>query len=225
MRTKFNGILTLFLALIVQISFAQERTISGTVSDESGPLPGVTILKKGTTKGTETDFDGNYSIQAKTGDVLVFSFVGMKTMEKTVGASDSINVTMSSDNLLEEVVVVAYGSQKKEEITGAVTTIKTESLENVAAASVTQGLVGQVAGVQIINQSGAPGADPTVRFRGIGSINSWFDLKRFKLPLDRTGHPSFGNISITPEGDFFRFQIPEGEINSNPKINSSDQNP
>ncbi|MEQ3498248.1 SusC/RagA family TonB-linked outer membrane protein [Tenacibaculum sp. SSH1-16] len=172
MRTKFNGILTLFLALIVQISFAQERTISGTVSDESGPLPGVTILKKGTTKGTETDFDGNYSIQAKTGDVLVFSFVGMKTMEKTVGASDSINVTMSSDNLLEEVVVVAYGSQKKEEITGAVTTIKTESLENVAAASVTQGLVGQVAGVQIINQSGAPGADPTVRFRGIGSINS-----------------------------------------------------
>ena len=82
MRTKFNGILTLLLALVVQISFAQEKTISGTVTDESGPLPGVTVLKKGTSQGTETDFDGNYSIKAKSGDVLVFSFVGMKTIEK-----------------------------------------------------------------------------------------------------------------------------------------------
>ena len=75
MKTKFNGILTLLLALVVQISFAQEKTISGTVSDESGPLPGVTILKKGTTQGTETDFDGKYTINANTGDVLIFSFM------------------------------------------------------------------------------------------------------------------------------------------------------
>ena len=74
MKTKFNGILTLLLALVVQISFAQDKTISGTVSDESGPLPGVTVLKKGTTQGTETDFDGNFSIKAKNGEVLVFSF-------------------------------------------------------------------------------------------------------------------------------------------------------
>ena len=88
MKTKFNGILTLLLALVVQISFAQDKIISGNVSDVSGPLPGVTILKKGTTQGAETDFDGNYSLKAKTGDVLVFSFIGMKTVEKIVGSSN-----------------------------------------------------------------------------------------------------------------------------------------
>ena len=113
MRTKFNGILTLLLALIVQISFAQDKTISGTVSDESGPLPGVTVLKKGTTQGTETDFDGNYSIKAKAGDVLVFTFVGMKTTEKTVNFNNKINVTMLADDLLDEVVVVGYGTTTK----------------------------------------------------------------------------------------------------------------
>ena len=76
MKTKLSGILTLLLAFVVQISFAQERTITGTVSDESGPLPGVSVLIEGTTSGTETDFDGNYSIEASSGDVLRFSFVG-----------------------------------------------------------------------------------------------------------------------------------------------------
>ena len=102
MRTKFNGILTLFLVLIVQISFAQERTISGTVSDESGPLPGVTVLKKGTTLGTDTDFDGKYSIKANTGDILVFSFVGMKTVEATVGTNNIINKILESDDYLKK---------------------------------------------------------------------------------------------------------------------------
>ncbi|TXE09826.1 TonB-dependent receptor [Seonamhaeicola algicola] len=174
MKTKFSGILTLILAFVVHISFAQEKTISGTVTDESGlPLPGTTVLVKGTTSGTSSDFDGKYSIKAKQGAVLVFSFVGYTTKEATVGSSSTLNVTMKEDAAsLEEVVVVAYGTQKKEEITGSVTTLKTEELSNVPSASVVQGLVGQVSGVQIINQSGAPGADPTVRFRGIGSINS-----------------------------------------------------
>lgn len=171
MRTKFNGILTLFLALIVQISFAQERTISGTVSDESGPLPGVTILKKGTTQGTETDFDGNYSIQAKTGDVLVFSFVGMKTAERTVGASNQINIVLETDNLLEEVVVTAYGTQKKEALTGSISEIKSEEFAKVATGNAVTGLTGKVAGVQIFSNTGQPGAAPSVRFRGIGSLN------------------------------------------------------
>ena len=74
MKTKFNGFLTLLLALVVQVSFAQDKTISGIVSDDSGSLPGVSVLKKGTTSGSETDFDGKYSIQAKAGDVLVFSY-------------------------------------------------------------------------------------------------------------------------------------------------------
>ena len=174
MKRKFSGILTLLLVLVVQLTFAQGKTISGTVSDDSGlPLPGATVLLKGTSSGTSTDFDGKYSISTNTGATLVYSFVGYKTQEVTVGSSNTINVTMQeSASALEEVVVVAYGTQKKEEITGSVTTIKTEQLSDIPTASVVQGLVGQVAGVQIINQSGAPGADPTVRFRGIGSINS-----------------------------------------------------
>ncbi|MCF2873296.1 MULTISPECIES: SusC/RagA family TonB-linked outer membrane protein [unclassified Tenacibaculum] len=170
MRTKFNGILTLLLVLFVQISFAQERTISGTVADESGPLPGVTVIKKGTTQGTETDFDGNYTIKVKSGEVLVFSFVGMKTVEKTVGSSNQINVTMETDNLLEEVVVTAYGTQKKQSLTGSIGEVKSQEFTKVASGNAVTGLAGKVAGVQIYANSGQPGAAPSVRFRGIGSL-------------------------------------------------------
>ncbi|WP_440069613.1 SusC/RagA family TonB-linked outer membrane protein [Tenacibaculum discolor] len=169
MRTKFNGILTLFLVLIVQISFAQERTISGTVSDESGPLPGVTILKKGTTQGTETDFDGNYSIQAKTGDILVFSFVGMKSTEKTVGSSNQISVVLETDNLLEEVVVVGYGTTTKKSYAGTASVVKAENIEAKSFSNVSQALAGEVSGVTVINTSGQPGSIGTVRIRGYGS--------------------------------------------------------
>ncbi|MEE3999289.1 von Willebrand factor type A domain-containing protein [Tenacibaculum sp. FZY0031] len=95
---------------------AQQRTITGVVSDESGPLPGVTIVVKGTTNGTETDFDGKYSIPATQGDVLVFSFVGMKTVQKNVGEISVINVVMKADDVLEEVVVAAYGISKRRKL-------------------------------------------------------------------------------------------------------------
>ncbi len=169
MRTKFNGILTLLLALVVQISFAQDRTISGTVSDESGPLPGVTVLKKGTTQGTETDFDGNYSLKAKSGDVLVFSFVGMKTTQKTVNGANQINVLMENDNLLEEVVVVGYGTTTKKSYAGTAATIQAENLEAKSFSNVSQALAGEVAGVTVINTSGQPGSVGRVRIRGYGS--------------------------------------------------------
>ena len=94
MKTKLNGFLTLLLALMVQISFAQEKTVTGKVSDASGPLPGVTVIIKGTKTGTQTDFDGNYSIRANTGAVLQFSFVGMKSLEQAIGASNTINIVM-----------------------------------------------------------------------------------------------------------------------------------
>ena len=81
MKTKFSGILTLILALLVHITYAQEKTISGNVTDESGPLPGVNVIIKGTTNGTQTDFDGNYTIKANTGDVIIFSYVGMTTVQ------------------------------------------------------------------------------------------------------------------------------------------------
>ena len=107
MKTKFSVILTLLLALVVQISFAQNQNVSGTVSDENGlPLPGATVVIEGTTTGVSTDFDGNYSIQANQGDVLLFSYVGYSTQSQAVGASNTINVSMEQDNALEEVVVV-----------------------------------------------------------------------------------------------------------------------
>lgn len=196
MKTTFNGIITLFLAFIVQLSFAQERTISGTVSDESGPLPGVSVIKKGTTIGTETDFDGNYKIKAKTGDVLVFSFVGMKTTEKTVGTGNSISMTMESDNLLEEVVVVAYGTQKKSSISGSIQTIKSEELAKAQTANVIQSLSGKATGIQIKSTSGQPGKEPEVRFRGIGSLSS------SNKPLYVVnGIPYNGNISSISSQD------------------------
>lgn len=171
MKTKFKGILTLLLALIVQISFAQTKTISGTVSDNSGPLPGVSVLVKGTSQGAETDFDGKYSIKAKTGDILEYRYLGYKIVTKNVGTSNSINVTMTEDaSVLDEIVITAYGTQTKESLTGSVTEIKSEEFAKVASGSAVTGLTGKVAGVQIYSNSGQPGAAPTVRFRGVGTL-------------------------------------------------------
>ncbi|WP_237276221.1 SusC/RagA family TonB-linked outer membrane protein [Tenacibaculum ovolyticum] len=172
MRTKFNGILTLFLALIVQISFAQDRTISGSVTDESGPLPGVTVLKKGTTSGTETDFEGNYSIKSKTGDVLVFSFVGMKTIEKKVSNSSKINIIMENDNLLDEIVVTALGISKQERGLGvSIGKVKAESLSVARSTSAVNALAGKVSGLKITQQSGTPGGSASIIVRGATSLS------------------------------------------------------
>ena len=170
MKTKFNGILTLLLAFIVQISFAQEKTISGTVSDEAGPLPGVTILKKGTTQGTETDFDGNYSILANTGDVLVFSFVGMKTVERTVGESNQINVTMGSDNVLDEVVITGVaGATSRKKLSVTVNKVSAKELEDMPQTSAASALQGKVAGVTVTN-FGQPGSGATIQLRGATNL-------------------------------------------------------
>ncbi|MGG8495680.1 SusC/RagA family TonB-linked outer membrane protein [Tenacibaculum sp. TC6] len=170
MKTKFNGILTLLLALVVQISFAQEKTISGTVTDESGPLPGVTVLKKGTSQGTETDFDGKYSLKAKSGDILVFSFVGMKTIEKTVGSSNSINVSMTNDNVLDEVVVTALGiSRDKKSLGYATQEVAGEELTNNKSGNFVNALSGKASGVQIRKNNNLGGSTNVV-IRGNASL-------------------------------------------------------
>lgn len=156
----------------MQISFAQDKEISGNVADESGPIPGVTILKKGTNIGTETDFDGKYTIKAKAGDVLVYSFVGLKTTEKTVGSSNVISVVMKSDNVLDDVVVVAYGTQSKNSITGSVSVINKEQVENSTFSNPVKSLEGLVSGLRVIQSDGQPGSDPIIRIRGFGSINA-----------------------------------------------------
>jgi len=173
MKTKLKGCLTLLLALVVQITFAQEKTVSGTVSDSSGILPGVSVVIKGTTQGTETDFDGKYSIKANTGDVLSFSYVGYKVAEKTVGNSNTINVILKEgDEVLEEIIITGYASYRKTEVTGSAVQIKSESLNEIVSATVDQALQGKVAGLSITSNSGTPGSTANIRIRGVSSITA-----------------------------------------------------
>jgi len=172
MKTKFSGILTLLLALFVQISFAQEKSISGMVSDNSGlPLPGVNIIVKGTATGTQTDFDGNFTITAKSGDVLTFTYVGLKAQEVTVGASNTLNVTMQEDaSVLDEVVVTALGIKREKKSLGYATQeVKGDAVSNVKSSNFVNSLSGRVAGLDI-KTSGTLGGSTNVVIRGNNSI-------------------------------------------------------
>ncbi|MGB5418270.1 SusC/RagA family TonB-linked outer membrane protein [Algibacter sp.] len=174
MKTKFSGILTLLLAFVVQLSFAQEKTISGIVSDGSGlPLPGATVLVKGTSSGTSSDFDGKYSINTNQGSTLIFSFVGYTTKEVKVGASNSINVTMQEDaEALEEVVVTALGIKREEKALGYSTqSVSSEDITTVRDANIVNSLSGKIAGVSVTSASGAVGAESRIVIRGISSIS------------------------------------------------------
>ena len=172
MRSKFKWIFTLLVAFTMQFSFAQQKTVTGVVSDAMGPLAGANVVVKGTTNGTTTDFDGNYTIQAKQGDVLEVTYTGMKKTTVTVGASNVVNVTMQEDILTgNEVVVVAYGAEKKSNVTSAVSVVKAESIEQVPIASLDQVLQGNVAGLQMAVGSGQPGQSGTIRIRGKSSLD------------------------------------------------------
>ena len=153
-------------------TYAQEKTVSGTVvSVESGPLPGVNVIIKGTNSGALTDFDGNYTITSKIGDILQFSYVGMVSVEKVVGDSDTIDVTLVADsNLLEEVVITAFGSKRQAKSLGySATKVSSEELTEVSSSNPLESLSGKVAGVDI-SAPAQPGASTKVIFRGFGSI-------------------------------------------------------
>lgn len=155
-------------------STTQQQSVTGKITDSSGePLPGVTIVIKGTTRGTISDFDGNYNLSDVSSDqALVFSFIGMGTVETVVGNQSVINVVMEADAIgIEEVVAVGYGSRMKEELTGAVSTVSSEKLQVSTAPSVVSRMQGQVSGVTI-TQANRPGGDATIRVRGIGTINN-----------------------------------------------------
>jgi TonB-linked SusC/RagA family outer membrane protein len=172
MRLKYKWIFTLLLALSLQFSYAQEKTITGVVSDNSGPVPGANVIIKGTKNGVQTDIDGKYAIRAKAGDVLVFSFVGMDDKTAKVGLSNSVNIKLeSASSSLEEVVVVAYGTAKKSSYTGSATKIKAEALEDRPLTNVLTGIEGAVSGVQIQSNTGQPGSAPSIRIRGFSSIS------------------------------------------------------
>ena len=173
MKKRLHGFLTLLLVLVVQIGFAQEKTVSGTVLDEDGlPLPGVNVIEQGTSNGTQTNFDGQYNISVEEGDVIVFSYVGFTTQNVTVGAADTYDVTLASDAAaLDEVVIVGYGTATKQSFAGTATTIEAEKLDVKSYSNISQSLAGEVAGVNVINTSGQPGTTSTVRIRGLGSVN------------------------------------------------------
>jgi len=185
---KFVGILSLLMFLLPVFSRGdtnlnnnvntEERitaTITGTVigDDDGQPLIGVNVLIKGTSTGTVTDFDGNYSIEASEGDVLVFSYTGYKDSEVTIGAQTVIDLTMSADiSQLDEVVVIGYGTQKKSHLTGSVSKVTNEKLDQMAVARIDDALIGQVSGVNIQATSAEAGAAPTITVRGFGSVNA-----------------------------------------------------
>jgi TonB-dependent starch-binding outer membrane protein SusC len=148
---------------------AQQRTVSGAVTDEAGePLPGVTVLVKGTTQGTVTNADGNYSLtNIPDNATLVFSFVGMLTQEVEVGDQSTINMTMVFDAIgIEEVVAVGYGTQRKVNLTGSIASVKAEELQNIPVSNLSNAMAGRAPGVQVIGNSGLAGATSSVRIRG-----------------------------------------------------------
>ncbi|WP_086476040.1 SusC/RagA family TonB-linked outer membrane protein [Arenibacter amylolyticus] len=173
MKTTLHGILTLFLALVVQLAFAQEKTISGTVTDQDNlPLPGVNILVQGTTTGTQTDFDGNYSIKASEGQTLAFSFIGFQTAERVVGAGSTINVQMEEDTeVLEEVVVTAQGIRAQpRSLSYSVQSVDSEDITKSRETNLVSALSSKAAGVQVTTSSGSVGASANIRIRGNTSI-------------------------------------------------------
>src|SRR5690606_27961088 len=171
MRTKPSVFLTLLLLLFVQISFAQSKTITGTVTTASDgmPLPGANVIVKGTTNGVQTDFDGNYSITASAGQTLVFSYLGYTTREESIGNRTVINVGLEEDaQALEEVIVTAYGTSTKEAFTGSASVIGAQDLEIRNVTSPIAAIEGRATGVQFTSASGQPGSSPGIVIRGVG---------------------------------------------------------
>ena len=159
--------------MFASVVLAQERVVSGTVTDEAGStMPGVNVLIKGTYNGTSTDVDGKFSVTVPSNEAtLVFSFVGYANAEIIVGSRMVVNIQMTPDvTTLTELVVTGYTSQRKQDITGAVSVVKVDELQNVQASSISQKLEGRASGVTI-STSGEPGEGTNIRIRGLSSIN------------------------------------------------------
>jgi TonB-linked outer membrane protein, SusC/RagA family len=169
-KNLFGALLA--LCLTMAFAYAQEKTVTGTVTDQDGvPLPGVNIIVKGTSNGTQSDFDGQYRLSASTGDVLVFSYLGQRTIERSVGAESTINVQMEEDaSQLEEVVVTAQGIVREKRSLGyAVTTVESEKVEARPEADIARVLNGKVAGVNITSNNGLSGSGTNIIIRGYSS--------------------------------------------------------
>lgn len=168
--SQFRKMRMLFFLCVMfsAISFAQ--TVTGTVTADGQPLPGASIIVKGTSTGTVADFDGNFSISADASNTLVVSYVGYAAKEVLVGNQTVINVSLEEDNALDEIVVIGYGTQRKSDLTGSVSSVSAEDITALPVSRVDQALQGRAAGVQVTQVSGAPGAGTVIRVRGGNSI-------------------------------------------------------
>lgn len=173
LKIKLTLITILFFNIVL---FGQNETVlTGTVTSASDgiPVPGVNVIVAGTTNGTTTDFDGGYQIKVKKNDVLQFSYIGFVSQTVIIDGQTTLNILLTEDLAqLDEVVVIGYGTQKKSHLTGSISKVVNEDLENIAVARVDDALVGQVSGVNISATDGAAGSAPTIRIRGTGSISS-----------------------------------------------------
>lgn len=166
----FSCLILMFLSISMM---AQKVPVSGTVSDQTGPVIGASVIEKGTTNGTMTDNDGHFTLTVSKGAVIEISSIGYKTQEITVGAQTNFTVTLSEDNeFLDEVVVVGYGSMKKSDLAGASVSMKESDLKGSIISSLDQSLQGRAAGVTAVTTSGAPGSSSTIRVRGQATINA-----------------------------------------------------
>lgn len=176
MKPILQGFMLLTLVLGSGLVQAQERPISGLVSDETGiPIPGVTVQEKGTSKGAVTDFDGEFSLSVSDNNntVLVFSFLGYKSKEVSIGAKTNFNITLEEDSeSLDEVVVVGYGTQKEENLVGSVSTANLGNIETRPSADIASSLQGAVPGLNVRSGAGGdPSSTPSINIRGFNSIN------------------------------------------------------
>ena len=173
MKQKVVTFMLAILATAVLFAQSGKTVITGTVSDDIGPVTGASVLEKGTSNGTITDMDGHYTLSVKPGAVLVFSSIGYATQEVAVGSQTVINVLLKEDaEFLDEVVVVGYGTMKRSDLSGASVSMKEEDLKGSIISSLDQSLQGRAAGVSAVQTSGAPGSSSSIRVRGQATVNA-----------------------------------------------------
>ncbi|MEP5428811.1 MAG: SusC/RagA family TonB-linked outer membrane protein, partial [Flavobacteriaceae bacterium] len=172
MNLKLKLVLIVILLTNIQLFAQDSYSLSGNVTDANNvPIPGANVVILNTTRGTQTDFDGNYAIQVSNGDVLSFSYIGYASQQVIVNGQATINISMAEDlSELDEVVVVGYGTQKKSTITGSISKVVNETLDQIAVSRVDDALIGQVSGVNIQATNAEAGGAPTITIRGVGSI-------------------------------------------------------
>ncbi len=213
-RKNLKVVLFLVAMLSFSLSYAQVKTVTGKVTDADNgePLPGVTIVIKGTTNGTITNFDGDYSLKVETGQTLIFSYVGYLKQEVLVSTQTVLNIALETDTeQLEEVVVVGYGIQKKREIVGSIAKVESKDIGDKLTSSFEGVLAGQAPGVSVTTGSGMAGSSAIVRIRGVASINA-------------AGDPLYVVDGIPITNDIFGLGGRTGGMNVNPlsSINPND---